>query len=396
MKNVICSLKDFFTNRYWFQKAVTLKDYADRAGVPILFRQNTRLITSPVRYIERNEDAEQLELYDDLLVCQLQDASIVGSSNVVVSKSREILYDQLVESYTNNNYKITDWGLKKRKKKPIRLGHHYIVRCRDYGMTMDSAISLIINFAGNYYHFIMEAISKFYLLAQCNIPDDVPVLIDYRVSEIPQQMELLRMFLGNRKIIYLKPRHLCHVKRLYCLSNVNRIIPNYVDIKKIKTEDNWFCPNAIDYVRQRFLAFAKKRETSPKRFFIARKHTTSRSYNERELTQIALEYGFEILSPEEYTVTEQFGFFSSVECVIAASGAALSNIICCRPGCKVLVLFSQKIDLSIFSGLAACLNIDMRYLTGKSADPSILHSSYTIDKDDFRQSITNWLISSAI
>lgn len=154
-----------------------------------------------------------------------------------------------------------------------------------------------------------------------------------------------------------------------------------------------FCPNAISYIRKTLLSYAANdKNRFPKRFYIARKNKKFRSYNEEELIRIALSYGFEVISPEDYSARDQFRLFSDADVIISPSGAALTNLICCKSPCKVLVLYSQRLDLSIFSSIAGCLNLELKYLIGQSHDMTSLQSSFTIDEKSFRDSIINWLI----
>ncbi len=378
--------------RYRMGRAATVIDYAERKGSLVLFRQETEMVSSSVRYVGDTDEVAETRIPKELYVCQLHDVAVVGSSNMCIGKRGELLYDLLIMCISNENYRLSDRVLKKHHGKPVHLLGRYVMHYMNAGMKLDAAISLVCNFSSNYYHFIYEAISKFYLLDKCQIPEDVPLLVDERIKDVPQLMELLRLFAGNRQIVFLKVRHMCRVKVLYYVSGVNQIIPNYVDIKQVRAEDNLFCPAAILFIRQHFLDYASAGKTFPKRFYIARKNTNNRSYNEKELTQIARDYDFEVVSPEDYTVADQFLLFANAECVIAASGAALSNIVCCKPGCRVLVLFSHVMDLTVFSSIASCLNIDMRYLIGKCVEESSLQTPYTVNADDFKKSITEWLI----
>ncbi len=387
-------MKEILYHRYWLGHAETVEQYTVRSGGTILYSEETALTTSPVRYVDREvESFPPLMLPSTTLnVCLIHNAAIIGSSNLFISQTGELLYDLLIKTCSNKNYRLSDRVLKKHHAKPWRLANRFVVHYLNEGMKMDAAISLVCNFSSNYYHFIYEVIAKFYLLSKCQIPEDIPLVVDDRVKGVPQLMELLRLFAGNRRIEYLKSRCKCQVKNLYCISAVNQIIPNYFDINLVKTEDNLFCFEAIRYVRQHFLDYAQRGKSYPKRFYIARKNTNNRSYNEQELTQVASEYGFEIVSPEMYSVAEQFALFASAESIIGASGAALSNVVCCKPNCKVLVLFSHNIHLTVFSGIAGCLDIDMRYLIGECEDSLSLQTSYTIDAERFRRSITDWLL----
>jgi capsular polysaccharide biosynthesis protein len=89
------------------------------------------------------------------------------------------------------------------------------------------------------------------------------------------------------------------------------------------------------------------------------------------------------------TIREQFAMYSRVDSIIAASGAALSNIICCKPGCHILVLTSSRWNLTVFSSIAGLLGLDMKYMYGKINDPNNVQSGFVIDRSVFKNFISN-------
>lgn len=363
----------------------------------ILYCQKYDMVSYPPLYIEEHVNKNPFITKSEQYVCELKNVKILGSSNIVYAKRDLILYDLLCVN--NSNYRITDIGFVRYKGSPIKAGGRYLSHYLSPYCHVETAINMVCNYSCNYYHFIMELIAKFFLLTKCDIPDNIPIIVDENVKEIPQLSEILYLFAGKRKINFLKYNQICEVDRLFHFSFVNHIIPNYVDDQKICYQDNLFCPEAIYYIRKQFLSYAtntNEEKNYPKRIFIARRNKKNRRYNEDVLIEIASKFGFEVISPEDYSAKEQFRLFSIVDVIIAPSGAALTNLVCCKPSCKVLVLYSQKLDLSIFSSIAGCLNFDLRYLVGKSHDITSLQSSFTIDEKSFKDSIINWLTNNKI
>lgn len=389
--NLVRKLKRALHVRFFVRKAVPVKEYVKDEGEKMLYSKNKKVVAYSVNYVGEKENPIIKEDLLEQYVCEISDVSVIASSNNILSKSGTILYDLLCSS--NENYRITDRGFLRHKGRCVRIGERYVLKCYQYGESMDTAISLVGNFSYNYYHFVYEFITKFFLLSKCQISKEVPLIVDEVVSRTPQMLEILQIFSDGRKIVYLPPKHLCKVKKLYVVSFVNQIIPNFNDVNKIGIADNLYSPDATAFIRNRFMIYAIQNTKSyPKRIFIVRRNNRNRSYNEQELIKIASEYDFAIVSPEELSAQEQFKMFSSVDCIIAASGAALTNIICCQPRCRILVLISRKIELTIFSSIAGCLDVNMRYLPGICSDTSKLQSSYTIDAERFRSSITDWLL----
>lgn len=389
--NIVRKLKRALHVRFFVRKAVPVREYVKEKGGELLYSKKKKVVAYSVNYVEEKENPIIKEELLEQYVCEISDSSVIASSNIILSKSGTILYDLLCKS--NDNYKITDRGFLRHKGCCVRIGERYVTKCYQYGDGMDIAISLVGNFSYNYYHFVYEFITKFFLLSKCQISKDVPLIVDEVVSRTPQMLEILQLFSGERKIVYLPSKHLCKIRKLYVVSFVNQIIPNFNDVNKIGIADNLYSPDATAFIRKRFMIYATQNTKSyPTRIFIARRNNRNRSYNEQELIKIASEYGFAIVSPEDLSAQEQFKMFSSADYIIAASGAALTNIICCQPCCRILVLISRKIELTIFSSIAGCLNINIRYLPGICYDTSKLQSSYTIDVERFRSSITDWLL----
>ena len=72
---------------------------------------------------------------------------------------------------------------------------------------------------------------------------------------------------------------------------------------------------------------------------------TRRIINEKTLTEILQnKYGFLIINTLDYTVQEQANLFSNAQYVLAAHGAALTNIHFCSLGTNVLEIFGDYVD----------------------------------------------------
>ena len=124
-------------------------------------------------------------------------------------------------------------------------------------------------------------------------------------------------------------------------------------------------------------------------FYIARKNTNKRQYNEDEILDIAINNGYVEVHPESMTFKEQVKLFSNAESIIGPSGAAFSNIICCKEGCKILILISDRYEVTIFSNIAGLLHLDMQYLCGMPSDRNNVQTQFRINESDFRRYLEN-------
>ena len=396
MSSLLKKIKSLRNHRIKWLTISDFKDYCSgnkNTSYKILHSQK-EVTVYPVPFIDMPYSEPKTCMAHEQYVVSLQNAKVIGSSNVVIAK-RSLLYDLL----KGGKYKITDIGLRWRFSKEgewMSLSR-FLGGCfacyNNFGKRIDSAVSLVGNYSWNFYHYIFEIAQKFYLIDASGIPDDIPLLVDSVVKKVPQFLEILELLKGNRDVVYIEELELCRVRTLFYPSFVHQIPPNLWDINKIVSEDCYFDIEGLKYLRSKFLAYAKGAESTLPfktggKIFISRKVSNNRSYNEDELMDIAIEQGYSVVYPEQMTIREQFAMYSQVDSIIAASGAALSNILCCKPGCHILVLASSHWNLTVFSSIAGLMGLDMEYMCGKINDPNNVQSGFVIDKNVFKNYIS--------
>ena len=316
---------------------------------------------------------------------EINNSIIIGESNYIIAENH-ILHDQLIHeniSYTDTAF-LDNRNIYKLEKT------NKIYYNRSLKKEIPIAISLVCNYSWNYYHFVFECLSKLWLLSQCNIPADIPIIIDACIKKTSQYAEYLKI-LNNRNIIYINRREGVKIKKLIYLSTVNNIVPNYINIKHINFKDNLFDIEYIQFIRNKMLYHIEKENNLRKidKVFITRKNNSNRSYNEIEIEECVKNHGFISIEPQTYSLKEQIKMFSEANYIIAASGAALTNIIYCKEKCKVIVLTGYKGDLSIFSNIADALNIELIYLNGKSNLNNNIQTGFNIEINDLKILLKN-------
>lgn len=330
----------------------------------------------------------QINIPDTHIYCY-NDVSIIGGSDIILC-GKNFIYDRLY--FHNENTQFTDsailriWKWIFIDKSNAIIGH-----LRGEIKKVDKAINLNGIYSGNYYHFINELIPKFVLVNKANIDVDVPVILHSSIKLTKQLYELAKIFIGNRHIIYINHGERIDVNHLYSPSMVNFIPPNLKNIHLSKSEDILFDKNYMDIIRHKIISVYEKDKvkfSASKSYFISRQDCRFRKYNEQELINIVKDH-VKVVYPEKMSVQEQVSMFTAADLIIAASGAALTNIIFCKPKCKIIVLISQKLDLSIFSTLAAMYDLDMVYLVGIPKDESYIQTSFYIDPNKFQMLIAN-------
>lgn len=370
--------KEWCSQHYRLLSLSTCKEYASNNSATYTVLKNSEVVpVTPVRYVGEPIRDDVEGFLPERYFCILRDVEIIGASNVIIGKDR-VLYDLLANK--KNTYNITDRGLFRIWNSPVHVRNKYFICYQTEGDKIEKGICLTGNFSGNYYHFMYEVLIKWYLINKMIIPTDIPILVDASARKIPQFDELLSIFSGNRKIVYIETDELRKVGELFYPSLVNFIPPNLKKMEYLRTEDVVFDLDAISYLRSCFLTYMDDLTlNSPKKFFISRKSTKWRQYNEDEVITVVKSKGYEVVYPETMTVKEQFVLYYNAKEIIAASGAALSNIICCQPGTEVLILISDHVDAAIFSTIAKSIDIDMKYLVGTITNYNNVQSDFTID-----------------
>lgn len=133
---------------------------------------------------------------------------------------------------------------------------------------------------------------------------------------------------------------------------------------------------------------------SGRRLYISRGGVGTRGVeNEEEIVSFIEQYGFERITIETMTLQEQARLFNQCEVVIAPHGAALINLVHCRPGTKLIEFFSEHIEpcFWIMSRLSK-LDYFHHYCGANDentrAEPSVkavkngVNGSYTVNLDE--------------
>ncbi|WP_369684057.1 DUF563 domain-containing protein [Brachyspira innocens] len=75
----------------------------------------------------------------------------------------------------------------------------------------------------------------------------------------------------------------------------------------------------------------------PKKIYLTRRNVkTRRILNEYELMKVLSKFGYEMISPEEYSLQEQFCMFYNADKIISILGSGLTNLVCSKETISIL------------------------------------------------------------
>jgi hypothetical protein len=126
-----------------------------------------------------------------------------------------------------------------------------------------------------------------------------------------------------------------------------------------------------------------------RKIYLGRKGRIRGLANEPEIARFMVRHGFEIVYPEKLSFEEQVRTFRDASCVAGPSGAALTNIMFCRPGTVTLSLNADyHSENVVFSQIAESVGGKVWQITGPFVPRGsrermlgavdVLHQPYTV------------------
>jgi hypothetical protein len=107
-----------------------------------------------------------------------------------------------------------------------------------------------------------------------------------------------------------------------------------------------------------------------RRIYACRGNAATRTVvNEREVCALLEARGFEIVDCAGLSIEEQALAFAGSDTVVSVHGAALSNIVFCSPGTKVLEIFGSPENQKVFWMISHHLRLRYHCLMARPADP---------------------------
>lgn len=119
----------------------------------------------------------------------------------------------------------------------------------------------------------------------------------------------------------------------------------------------------LDAVRERILAHAaiSADPAAAKRIYVSRLGSLKRVLvNEAELEAALEARGFTVIRPEALPVREQIALFHQAEVVVAPAGAALANVLFCKPGAKIIEIQPSNFIGVWVRNVALLVGVDWR------------------------------------
>lgn len=261
------------------------------------------------------------------------------------------------------------------------------------------AICAFAQGASNWYHWLIEVLPTVMLAQNLSAKyDDYPLLVPEEILAGPTFRETLDLYVGNRRIIPLEKNKQYRISKLIF---VPPAVFGPLNMRK------WQWPTPSDYshnigVMKQFRTNTLQRlgieydSNGAKHIFMARP-SGARGYNQDDIIKVALDRGFQIVRPEEFSFRQQVQMIHNADCVVGPTGAACANTLFMRPGTKSLVWALKEYEgACFFSNLAHVAGSQMTYcfVEADAEVPSTYEAygaSYKLPVDTFAHHIDSIL-----
>lgn len=372
-------LKRYYDYIFYVLKYVNINEALDSSKIKTIITKKRKLIYLTPRFKAESDSILKENKNDLQRILEITDASIIAESNVIIFDSNKAIYSMKDKDF-QNRIRYTDIGIIKLFSKSKRL----FARKQNNEMEMDTGIYLGGNYSNNYYHFLLEFITKFEVMADMQLDERIPLIVDRVNYDIPQFKELIEKFnFGNREIKYIEKSTICKINKLYYIESPNIIPPNIKLGLELQAEDSLYDFESLEFLRKELLKEIEMDNKYPQKIYISRKNASGRrKFNEFEVEKYALDNGFVIVYPEEHTIEEQVKFFFNANIILGGGGAAFTNILFCSKDCKVISFTNYKVDTSLFSTLAYVSGCDFMYFKDDSLKKTKnvnIHKKYRVD-----------------
>ncbi|MCJ2064308.1 glycosyltransferase family 61 protein [Methylobacterium sp. J-088] len=231
--------------------------------------------------------------------------------------------------------------------------------------TLPEGILLVGRCGSNYFHFMIEYLTKGYVLECAKIAKSIPLIITEDLY--PQEFEALKIVFPERDLIVRRHASRLDVAKLH-VPSVMTYIPDTptIDFWKVAAVNH----DSLYWLRTRVLSALENADAKPSRYIYLGRTAGRNIKNRGEVEAVFRRNNFEIIDPAGLSFLEQVRIFSSAICIAGPIGAAFANVIFAPKGALVLGLVSPyAVQFPIFSSLAKFAECRYLAVPGKRRDP---------------------------
>lgn len=283
-------------------------------------------------------------------------AHLSGSFVAVIPHGR--VWGEYGAIVTEDNSLLADLSVYRLQKS---IGYHRVFSDWHYCSVKKiegTVANLATDSAFVYYHWIADLLLRYGLLIKAGYTADSfdKIIIGNHAKRFQKDtLEVLGLLgAGQDKVILTAEHPLIWAKSL--------VVPSYPAMGQ------GFHPWHMEMLRSWFLPAVKDALPTLEpnaRIYVSRGQATYRRVmNEEAVMTLLTGYGFKVVQLETLSFLEQVALMASSEMVVAPHGSGLTNIIFCRPGTKIIEIFSPEMVGAYYWIISDLCQLDYYYTIG--------------------------------
>lgn len=243
-----------------------------------------------------------------------------------------------------------------------------------------TAVTLASASGANYYHWLFDSLPRLRLLQLANL--DWTSVDAFLVNEPPcrfVEQSFEHLGIPASRLVRCSKRRVLSADQLW--------VPPMPTPQEAQVAP-WVC----DFLRQAFVPPQAPDRASLRLYLSRRNSHRRRLANEDAVESLAVEFGFQILRPEELSFRDQVRLFSQADVVCGPHGAAFANLVFAPPGTRVLELFHPQHQAANYEAISRLGNLEHHRLVGEAPyepgrDLDEHLGPYTISLDHLRAAL---------
>jgi len=263
----------------------------------------------------------------------LDGCDIAGHTNTILRRS-----DNVMLHFRNG---IPDWNL----AKPVRLRERPVA----------SGLYVVLDRASHYFHFLSDDVAPLlYYLDRLHPPGEtLHVVFSRDAAGFKREgLKALAKAIPAVKLVEIGADERLTGATVLWLSRIGAT-HEWMPIDRAMV-DRW-----RDILLDHYPVPPPSGRVPARRLFIGRKGAKLRRLkNEDEILAMLAKEGFEPFMPDANDQRSQIEAFRAADIVVAVHGAALTNLVFCRPGTRVVEIFPSNFIKSPYLWLAAKLGLE--------------------------------------
>lgn len=326
-------------------------------------KYNEKIIFPPKTYSHKAPDFLQDKLSkqpypieQDAMQC---DNIVVYGKLGYIKKDRQFILDHLIHPehfYAAQDLIYVMWSNPWFIKKPK--------------ISLDKAIIIVSLFSHNYYHYLMDTLTKF----SQNI--DHQEILDIIMIEpsLSFQKESMHFIDSKYRLHYVSNQQSIHVKNAWI--PLAKYHPEYPPLHK------------INYLRKFFTHETSVK--SPKRVYISRKTARNerKIINENALIECLKNYDFDVVDFTNKPLYYQHSILKETEIIVSPHGAGLTNILFSNHRPTLIEMFHKNDPCTHYFNIASHLNMPYELYIDESFS-RLSRPNINVDLTRFEQQLKN-------